>query len=110
MCVWGRFLVLGPSSASRVARGNVVLAMARMGARSDPLAAAEGALARGSWGEARAEFERAIEGGAGPEAYEGLAMAAFFLDEASLVFEARERAYAGSREARRALDASRLAT
>jgi hypothetical protein len=81
-----------------------------MGARSDPLAAAEGALARGSWWEARAEFERAIEGGAGPEAYEGLAMTAFFLDEASLVFDARERAYAGYREAGRAVDAARVAT
>jgi DNA-binding CsgD family transcriptional regulator len=80
-----------------------------MDARSDLLAAGEMALERGAWEEARAAFERALATGAGPEALEGLARAAWFLDEVPLVFDARERAYAAYREAGRAIDAARIA-
>jgi LuxR family transcriptional regulator, maltose regulon positive regulatory protein len=83
--------------------------MATRDARSDSLAAGEAALERGDWGEARAKFEQALAGGAAPEALEGLSTAAWFLDEAPLVFDARERAYAGYREAGRAVDAARVA-
>ena len=83
--------------------------MATMDARSDALAAGEAALERGAWEEARAAFERALAAAAGPEALEGLATAAWFLDEVPLVFDARERAYATYREAGRATDAARIA-
>jgi DNA-binding CsgD family transcriptional regulator len=83
--------------------------MTTMDARSDALAAGEAALGRGAWEEARAAFERAVAAEAGPDALEGLATAAWFLDEAPLVFDARERAYAGYQEAGRAIDAARVA-
>ena len=78
-------------------------------ARRDLLAAGEAALERGAWAQARAAFEGALAVDGGPEAFEGLATAAWFLDEAPLVFEARERAYALYREAGRPLDAARVA-
>jgi LuxR family transcriptional regulator, maltose regulon positive regulatory protein len=81
-----------------------------MGSRSDSVAAGEAALERGGWKEALAAFERAVEAGAGPEALEGVARAAFFLDEGGLVLDARERAYAGYRDAGRPVDAARVAT
>jgi LuxR family maltose regulon positive regulatory protein len=80
-----------------------------MDACSDPLGVGEAALGRGAWEEARAAFDRAVAAGAGPRALEGLATAAFFLDEGPLVFDARERAYAGYREAGRPVDAGRIA-
>jgi LuxR family maltose regulon positive regulatory protein len=84
--------------------------MATMDARSGSLAAGEAALQRGAWAEARAAFERALAQAAVPEALEGLATAAWFLDEVPLVFDARERAYAAYRAAGRATDAARVAT
>jgi LuxR family transcriptional regulator, maltose regulon positive regulatory protein len=78
-------------------------------ARSESLAAGEVAIARGAWDEARTAFERVLAAGAEPEALEGLARVAWFLDDAPRVFEARERAYAGYREAGRAVDAARVA-
>jgi LuxR family transcriptional regulator, maltose regulon positive regulatory protein len=83
--------------------------MATMDARSDPLAAGEAALERGAWKEALTAFQGAVAAGAGPEALEGLATAAFFLDEGRLVFDARERASAGYREVGRPVDAARVA-
>jgi LuxR family maltose regulon positive regulatory protein len=83
--------------------------MATLDAGSDSVAAAEAALERGAWEEAFAEFERAIVAGAGPEAIEGLATAAWFLDDVPVVFDARERAYAAYREAGRPTDAARVA-
>lgn len=74
------------------------------------VAAGERALERGAWEEARAEFEAAVQAGGGPEALEGLAMAAFFLDDATVALDARERAFAGYREADRPVDAARVAT
>jgi LuxR family transcriptional regulator, maltose regulon positive regulatory protein len=83
--------------------------MATKHARSDSLAAGEAALERGAWEEARAAFEGSLAEGASPEALEGLATAAWFLDEVPLVFDARERAYSAYRQAGRAIDAARVA-
>ena len=85
------------------------LAMATADVRSDDLSAGATALAQCNWAEARAAFERAVAAGGGPEALEGLAQAAFFLDEAALALDARERAYAGYREGDRPVDAARVA-
>lgn len=51
------------------------------------------ALARGAWEEARRSFEAVLRVREFPEALEGLGMAAWWLDLADLVFDARERAY-----------------
>ncbi len=51
------------------------------------------ALARGAWAEARALFEAVLRADELPEALEGLATAAWWLDLAEVVFDARERAY-----------------
>jgi LuxR family transcriptional regulator, maltose regulon positive regulatory protein len=83
--------------------------MATVDARSGSLAAGEAALERGAWQEARAAFERALATGAGPEALEGLATAAWFLDDPAIVFDARERAFAAYRDSGRPIDAARIA-
>jgi LuxR family maltose regulon positive regulatory protein len=59
---------------------------------SDCLAGDE-ALARGAWAEAREAFEAALRVREAPELLEGLGHAAWWLDLADLVFDARERAY-----------------
>lgn len=51
------------------------------------------ALARGAWEEARACFEVALDEEETPESLEGLSWSAWWLDDASAVFDARERAY-----------------
>ena len=78
-----------------------------MDADADLLAVGEAALARGAWEEARAAFERALAAAPAPEALEGLATAAWFLDDVPLGFDARERAYAAYRDAGRVIDAAR---
>lgn len=50
-------------------------------------------LARGAWGEARAFFEASLRTEEIPEALEGLGLAAWWLDDAATIFNARERAY-----------------
>ena len=55
-------------------------------------------LRSGRWPEARAQFEAALADGQTPEALEGLSWAAWWLDDAALVFDARERAYRGYRD------------
>jgi len=55
--------------------------------------AGDEALARGAWVEAREAFEEALRSDEVPEALEGLGLAAWWLDLAELVFDARERAY-----------------
>jgi tetratricopeptide (TPR) repeat protein len=50
-------------------------------------------LARGSWAEARDAFQASLAAAEHPGALEGLGLAAWWLDDARLVFEARERAY-----------------
>jgi DNA-binding NarL/FixJ family response regulator len=73
------------------------------------LQAGDAALSACHWAEARAAFERAVIAGAGPEALEGLARAAFFLDEPDAALAAHERAYAAYRSANRPVDAARVA-
>ncbi len=80
--------------------GNVMSPMATRDAHSDLLATGETDLDRGAWDEALASFERAVAA----DALEGLATAAFFLDEGSVAIDARERGY---REVGRPVDASR---
>jgi DNA-binding NarL/FixJ family response regulator len=82
--------------------------MAATDVRSE-LRAGKVALSGCRWAEARAAFERAAQAGGGPEALEGLAQAAFFLDEPELAVDAHERAYAAYRRADRAVDAARVA-
>jgi DNA-binding CsgD family transcriptional regulator len=83
--------------------------MSSMGAPNSDLEAGVTALAACEWDTARAAFERAAAAGAGPEALEGLAQAAFFLGESALALETRERAYARYRDAGREVDAARVA-
>ena len=63
----------------------------------DPGAAALDAgwvdLAGGRWAAALACFERAVASKETPEAHEGLSWAAWWLDDADVVFAARDRAY-----------------
>lgn len=51
------------------------------------------ALARGDWEEARHSFDAALSAEETAEALEGLGLAAWWLDLADVVFDARERAY-----------------
>jgi DNA-binding NarL/FixJ family response regulator len=55
--------------------------------------AGDAALARSAWADARDAFEAALRIREGPEALEGLGIAAWWLDLADIVFDARERAY-----------------
>jgi hypothetical protein len=68
------------------------------------------ALSRGSWKEARTIFEQELEAGESAEALEGLSWAAWWLDDAHTVFEARERAYRLYSEGRDPASAARMAT
>ncbi len=61
--------------------------------RPSDCAAADELLARGAWAEARDAFDSALRERESPEALEGLALAAWWLDDADIVFDARERAY-----------------
>jgi LuxR family maltose regulon positive regulatory protein len=61
--------------------------------RSPECVPGDEALARGAWAKARAAFEAALRIRELPEALEGLGKAAWWLDLADLVFDARERAY-----------------
>ncbi len=56
------------------------------------------ALARGAWEEARACFEAAVQQHATPEALEGLATAAEWLNEITTATKVRQRAYQMYRE------------
>jgi LuxR family maltose regulon positive regulatory protein len=86
--------------------------MARVSNRTVPAALDAGwaELAEGRWEVARAEFEKALATAEMPEACEGLSWAAWWLDDASTVFDARERAYSLYREAGNAAGAARMAT
>ena len=82
------------------------------GARADSgatLAAGHDALSKGDWARARACFERALAIEESAEALEGLGMAAWWLGDAPIMFDARERAFRlyGKRRARR--EAGRVA-
>ena len=51
------------------------------------------ALAHGDWEAAQAAFARALDVKEMPEALEGQGLAAWWLDNAQIVFDSRERAY-----------------
>ena len=53
----------------------------------------DAALARGAWADARQAYESALASAETPEALEGLGLAAWWLDLAEVVFDARERSY-----------------
>ena len=59
----------------------------------DPVQAGWEELREGRWGSARRLFEAALADGEAPEAFEGLSWAAWWLDDADIVFAAREQAY-----------------
>ena len=68
------------------------------------------ALTRGAWGEARSGFEAALEAEETPEGLEGLSWSAWWLDDASAVFDTRELAYRLYRERGDAASMARMAT
>src|SRR2546426_8875604 len=72
-------------------------------------AAGDDALSRGAWDEARQAFDTALAARVSPEALEGLALAAWWLDLADVVFDSRERAYTLYRERDDWASAARLA-
>jgi LuxR family maltose regulon positive regulatory protein len=60
---------------------------------TDPIQAGWAELAVGRWAAAKTAFTEALAADETPEGCEGLSWAAWWLDEAETVFEARERAY-----------------
>ena len=68
------------------------------------------ALSEASWEEARALFEDELKIGDSPEVFEGLSWAAWWLDDAHTVFEARERAYRLYKQGGDRAGAARMAT
>jgi ATP/maltotriose-dependent transcriptional regulator MalT len=75
----------------------------------DDLAAGRTALEGGAWQEAQRAFERSLRVEETPEAFEGLGLAAWWLDNADLVFDARERAFRGYRSRGDHVSAARMA-
>jgi LuxR family maltose regulon positive regulatory protein len=65
---------------------------------SSSLDSARAALARGAWAEARDGFRAALAVRESPEALDGLATAAWWLQDLPTTFDARERAYRLYRE------------
>ena len=80
------------------------------GTASDPLSAGWARLADGEWAAASAVFAGALACEETPEALEGLSWAAWWLDDAETVFEARERAYHLYRGRGERASAARMAT
>lgn len=68
------------------------------------------ALAEGQWEAARAAFAGALKQGESPETLEGLSWAAWWLDDADAVFDARARAYRLYRTRGETAGAARMAT
>jgi LuxR family transcriptional regulator, maltose regulon positive regulatory protein len=60
---------------------------------SDNLSKGHDALARGAWQEARASFAAALQEAETAAACDGLGMAAWWLNDATTTFDARQRAY-----------------
>ena len=71
--------------------------------------AGRAALEAGAWQQAQHAFERALAIEETPEALEGLGLAAWWLDLADVVFDARERAYRAYRNRGDVVSAARLA-
>lgn len=77
---------------------------------SDLLQAGWADLREGRWQAGRGCFQAALAEEETPEALEGLSWAAWWLDDAETVFEAREQAYRSYRERGDATGAARMAT
>ena len=86
------------------------MARAWNGTPSDHLELGWAKLAAGRWDAARAAFDEALVAGEAAQAYEGLSWAAWWLDDAEVVFETRERAYRLYLEGGDAPSAARMAT
>jgi DNA-binding NarL/FixJ family response regulator len=97
------------TSGTRVSSQNPPVDGAAPGQVTEALAAGRGALARGDWESAYQAFENVLRLEDRPDALEGLGLAAWWLDLADVVFDARERAYRGYRERGDSLGAARLA-
>jgi LuxR family transcriptional regulator, maltose regulon positive regulatory protein len=80
------------------------------GVAPDRLSAGWAQLADGEWAGARASFAEALARRETPEALEGLSWAAWWLDDAEAVFDARERAYGLYRRRGERASAARMAT
>ena len=76
---------------------------------SPDLSAGTAALERGAWDEARSHFQASIAARETPQALERLGLAAWWLDDAVLTFDARERAFRLYRDLGDALGAARVA-
>ncbi len=76
---------------------------------ADPLTPGLEALQRGAWEEARTLLQTARAAGETPRALEHLGLAAWWLDDAALTFDARERAYNLYRDQGDVLGAARIA-
>lgn len=80
------------------------------GIASDQLAAGWALLTNGDWEAARHSFAEVLGREVTPEALEGLSWAAWWLDDAEMVFDARERAYLLYRRRGERAGAARMAT
>lgn len=76
---------------------------------SPDLSAGTAALERGAWDEARSHFQASIATRETPQALERLGLAAWWLDDAALTFDARERAFRLYRDLDDPLGAARVA-
>jgi LuxR family transcriptional regulator, maltose regulon positive regulatory protein len=76
---------------------------------SADLVTGRAALDAGDWPRAQEAFTRALKHEDTPEALEGLGLAAWWLDRADVVFDARERAYRGYRNRGDQVSAARVA-
>lgn len=92
--------------------GGIGVAAAGEGYRaaSDPVEAGHAALARGAWEDARALFEVAVRESGGAGALEGLSWAAWWTNDAEVLFDARERAYRAYLSAGERRGAARMAS
>ena len=72
---------------------NYIIQIAVWSHRPPDCVAGDEYLSRGAWTEARDAFDASLRERESPEGLEGLGLAAWWLDDAELVFEARERAY-----------------
>lgn len=81
----------------------------RLSQSVDDLRAGHAALEAGTWPQAQHAFERALAIEETPEALEGLGLAAWWLDLAPVVFDARERAYRAYRHRGDQVSAARVA-
>jgi len=107
-----RLHVTGSLLTDALLSSRSTVATRKPSARSDPsqsIAAGQDALSRSAWEEATAAFERALGEREDPRAFEGLGLAAWWLDRTSVVFESRERVYRLYREEGNARAAARVA-